>query len=80
VGARRNPPWWENNKLMIPVFQESYCQPDSSAHLEPHVETLINYDGLQLLDRRNLYVDHTIEELAKMVTASARKLRDNKIG
>jgi serine/threonine protein kinase len=69
---------WENNKLMIPVFQESYCQPDSSERLEPHVETLINYDGLQLLDRRNLYVDHTIEELAKMVTASAQKLRDNK--
>lgn len=68
---------WENNKLMIPVFQESYCQPDSSEHLEPHIETLLNYDGLQLLDRRNLYVDHTIEELAKMVTASSRKLRDN---
>ena len=70
---------WENNKLMIPVFQESYCQPDPSEHLEPHIETLINFDGLHLLDRRNLYVEHTIEQLAKMVTESVRNLRDDKM-
>jgi serine/threonine-protein kinase len=65
---------WENNKPMVPVFQESYAQPDPSEHLEPHIETLINYDGLQLLDRRNLYVEHTIDKLAEMVTATVRKI------
>jgi len=53
---------WENNKPMVPVFQESYSQPDPSEQLEPHVETLITYDGVKLLDRQNLYVENAIEK------------------
>jgi serine/threonine protein kinase len=64
---------WENNKPMVPVFQESYSQPDPSEQLEPHVETLITYDGVKLLDRQNLYVENAIEKLAEMVTESVRK-------
>jgi len=64
---------WENNKPMVPVFQESYSQPDPSEQLEPYVETLITYDGVKLLDRQNLYVENAIEKLAEMVTESVRK-------
>jgi serine/threonine protein kinase len=41
---------WENDKPMVPVFQESYSPPDPSERLEPHIESLINYDGVKLLD------------------------------
>jgi serine/threonine protein kinase len=64
---------WEKNKPMVPVFQESYSQPDPSEHLEPHIEALINYDGVKLLDRQNLYVENAIEKLAEMVTESVRR-------
>ena len=64
---------WENNKPMLPVFQESYALPDPSERLEAHVEALINYDGVKLLDRQNLYVENAIEKLAEMVTDSVRK-------
>jgi hypothetical protein len=52
---------------MVPVFQESFSQPDANEKLEPHVEALISYDGVHLLDRRNIHVDYTIAELAKIV-------------
>jgi serine/threonine protein kinase len=66
---------WENRKPMVPVFQESFSQPDPAEKLEPHIETLMTYDGIHLLDRRNIHVDYTIAELAKIVreaTAVAR--------
>jgi serine/threonine protein kinase len=66
---------FENGKPMIPVFQEGYSPPGPSEHFEPHIETLINYDGVHLLDRRNLYVEQAIDDLAKMVTATVRKPR-----
>ena len=66
---------WESHKPMVPVFQESFSQPDPSERLEPHIETLINYDGLHLLDRRNIYVEHTISKLAEMIDMSVRKAR-----
>jgi hypothetical protein len=65
----------ENRKPMVPVFQESYSPPDPSEHLEPHIEMLINYEGVHLLDRRNLYVEQAIDDLASMVAASVRKSR-----
>jgi hypothetical protein len=64
---------WENDKPMVPVFQESYSPPDPSERLEPHIESLINYDGVKLLDRQNLYVENAIEKLAEMVTESVKR-------
>jgi serine/threonine protein kinase len=64
---------WENNKPMVPVFQESYSQPDPSERLEPHIEALINYEGVKLFDRQNVYVENAIERLARMVTESVNK-------
>jgi serine/threonine protein kinase len=68
---------WENDKPMVPVFQESYSPPDPSERLEPHIESLINYDGVKLLDRQNLYVENAIEKLAEMVTESVRRAGRN---
>jgi hypothetical protein len=52
---------WENDKPMVPIFQESYCPPSSSEKVAPHIEALINYDGVKLLDLQNLYVESAIE-------------------
>lgn len=64
---------WENQKPMVPVFQESYSQPDPSERLEPHIEALINYEGVKLFDRQHVYVENAIERLAAMVTESVKK-------
>jgi len=66
---------WESRKAMVPVFQESFSQPDASEKLEPHIEALISYDGVHLLDRRNIHVDYTIMELAKIVKESTTNRR-----
>jgi serine/threonine protein kinase len=66
---------WENRKPMVPVFQEAFSQPDASEKLEPHIETLITYDGVHLLDRRNIHVDYTIAELAKIVKEATVRSR-----
>jgi TIR domain len=57
----------EKNKPMVPVFQESYVHPEDDKELEPHIRTLLSYDGVHLLDKRNIHTDHTIEDLAKIV-------------
>jgi hypothetical protein len=64
---------WENNKPMVPVFQESYEQPTASGNLEEPIETLISFDGVHLLDRHNIYVDDAITKLAKIVEQSIQQ-------
>jgi serine/threonine protein kinase len=64
---------WESGKPMIPVFQESFDAPASSDQLAPHIQTLMSYEAVHLLDRRNIHVDHTIAELARLVTESTRR-------
>jgi serine/threonine protein kinase len=65
---------WEAGKPMIPVFQESFVAPPIE-NLAPHIQALINYEGVHLLDRRNLFVDQAIVQLAKIVTGAVRGLR-----
>jgi serine/threonine protein kinase len=67
---------WENNKPMVPVFQESYEQPAASEKLEEPIETLISFDGVHLSDRRNIYVDDAITKLAKIVEQSVQQAGD----
>ncbi len=50
---------------MVPVFQESYR--DEGKHMEAHLKSLLHYDGVHLLDRRNIHVDHSIADLAQIV-------------
>ena len=54
---------WETGKPMIPVFQESYRDPANLRALEPHIQELLTYDGVKLLDRQNIYFDAAIQAL-----------------
>ncbi len=55
-------------KIMIPVFQERYVAP--SPLPSAHVEALLQSDGVQFLDVRNLYIDQAIAQLAEMIRNS----------
>jgi len=62
---------FEGNKPMIPVFQESYqvrYLPE-----EPYLEAMLSFDGVHLLDRRNIHVDHTIADLADIINRTVSK-------
>jgi len=56
-------------KTMIPVFQERYIPPSPIPN--EHVEALLQSDGVQFLDVRNLYIDQAIAQLAEMIQKSA---------
>jgi len=60
---------WENGKPMIPVFQESYTDPDNPESLPTHIETLIKYNGVKLLDQQNVYIKDAIAQLGEMIVA-----------
>ena len=61
----------EFGKPMVPVFQESYRT--LSGTQEPHVRTLLQHDGVHLLDRRNIHVDHTIADIAGIVQRTLKQ-------
>jgi hypothetical protein len=52
---------------MIPVFQESYKQAEAGVVLAEHIDALLQHDGVHLLDRRNIHIEHTIADLALLV-------------
>lgn len=56
-------------KTMIPVFQERYIAPMPVPN--EHVEAVLQSDGVQFLDVRNLYIDQAIAQLAEMIKISA---------
>ncbi len=58
---------YASHKPMIPIFQEAYVAPSFTPGSDPAVETLISYDGVHLFDRRNVHVEHTIGDLARLV-------------
>jgi len=67
---------WANNKPMIPVFQESFVPPEA-ASAPPHVGALMSYEAVYLLDRKNIHIDHTVAELAKIVNVSISTNNNN---
>jgi serine/threonine protein kinase len=62
---------FESNKPMIPVFQESYQIKDFPD--ENYIEAMLSFDGVHLLDRRNIHVDHTISDLADIIHRTVSK-------
>ncbi len=58
-------------KPMIPVFQESYKPLTLDAAPTPFIKALLEYDGVQVFDEKNVYVTTAIEMLAKMVENTA---------
>jgi serine/threonine protein kinase/uncharacterized protein YgiM (DUF1202 family) len=64
-----------SDKPMIPVFQESYDPLPLDKAPTPHIKALLEHDGVQVFDVKNVYVNTAIEALAQMVenTAAWRK-------
>ncbi len=56
-------------KTMIPIFQESYTPlrqlPDQ------FVESLLQSDGIQILDTKNVFIDESVAQLARMILKTA---------
>jgi serine/threonine protein kinase len=67
---------WENNKPMVPVFQENF-EPPLAEQLDGHIGALISFEGVHLLDRRNIYVDYAITRLAEIIKKSVDQIRGN---
>ena len=57
----------ETKRPMVPVFQETFHSSKVTEELEPHIKTLLNYDGVHLFDLRNIHIDHTVADLAEIV-------------
>lgn len=68
---------YENSKPMVPVFHESYRLPESNEQLKPGIKTLLDYPAVHLLDLKNIHIDHTISDLAKIVQQTVRRLRSD---
>ena len=60
-----------SRKPMIPVFQESFQPAELGRDIQPHVTDLLDHDCVHLLDRRNIHVAHTIDELAKIIRGTS---------
>lgn len=63
----------QHDKILIPVFQESYRSPTSS--LDEHIAALLESDGIHIFDKRGLYVDNAIHDLIHMIQATLRNLQ-----
>jgi serine/threonine-protein kinase len=65
----------KTGKPLIPVFQESYDPIPLEKAPTPHIKALLEFDGVQVFDVKNVYVNTAIEALAQMVenTAAWRK-------
>jgi serine/threonine protein kinase len=61
---------YQHGRPMVPVFQESWVAPEVQRGSDPPLEALMSYDGVHLLDRRNIHVDHTVADLARLVRGS----------
>ena len=62
-------------KPMIPVMQESYHSVADGS--DPAVSALLAHQGLPVLDRRNLHLEHTAGDLVRLVkSALAQRDRD----
>ncbi|MBZ0305254.1 MAG: toll/interleukin-1 receptor domain-containing protein, partial [Anaerolineae bacterium] len=51
-------------KHCIPIFQESYVPPD---HPDASIEYLLNFDGVQVLDLRSIFINEAIDDIAARV-------------
>jgi len=63
----------EKGKLMVPIFQKGFRTPsDLQLDGQPHVKTLVEYEGLTLSD--DSHAEYTVRQLARMIKDSFKKL------
>jgi hypothetical protein len=51
---------------MIPIFQESF-DPAAARAADPAIDTLLSYDAVHLFDLRNVHIEHSATDLARLV-------------
>ena len=63
---------YDLQKFCIPVFQESYRPlPD----MPPAVDYLLGFDGVHILDEKNIMIDESVRQLAELIQPHLRKRR-----
>ncbi len=64
-------------KPMIPVFQESYNPLAPRDTFPPHLQALLEHDGVLIFDVKNVYIDQSMEFLARVIENTASWLRES---
>lgn len=62
---------YDLQKFCIPVFQESYRP---LGEVPPAVEYLLGFDGVHILDQKNIMIDESVRRLADLVHPHVKKL------
>jgi serine/threonine protein kinase len=57
---------FKHAKPMIPIFQESF-DPAAARAADPAIDTLLSYDAVHLFDLRNVHIEHSATDLARLV-------------
>jgi hypothetical protein len=53
--------------MMIPIFQESFVEPDELTDESEALKALIGHQGIKLFDISGHFVDHAVADLAQLV-------------
>ncbi|MAS32367.1 MAG: hypothetical protein CL610_00075 [Anaerolineaceae bacterium] len=65
------------SKPLVPVFQESYDPLAARDALSPYIRALLEHDGVLIFDIKNVYIDQSIEFLARVVENTVTSLHDS---
>lgn len=57
-------------KPMIPVFQEDFLATEQDT-ANSAINDLLQYDGVRVFDKQNIYIDHAVNDLARRIIATA---------
>src|SRR6185437_14151440 len=65
-------------KAMLPVFHEDFKYPEAVDSVDPAIRALLEFDGVHLLDKRNIHVEHTIADLANKIKEEVNRRREER--
>jgi serine/threonine protein kinase len=65
------------HKPLVPVFQENYDSLASRDTPLPPIRALLEHDGVLIFDIKNVYIDQSIEFLARVIENTATSLRES---
>lgn len=61
----------EHKIPMVPVFQERFEHTSHGDDVPPFLQALLTFDGVHLLDQRNIHIEHSIGDLARIIHKTA---------
>ena len=56
-------------RRMVPIFQESFEHPKPAEGMGASLRALLDYQGVYLFDRLNIHIDHSVADLANIVSS-----------